>query len=319
MLCCHEHTCLRLMKIGLLGAAVVAGVATAALWIRRRKHLPSLSQWHPREFVCDLASATQEVEITRKRYGSNRAAAVSVRGAVFHVPNGDAWRVLFGPKPWKTDKQYRARAVSTLVVLNWSSLVPTFVGGGVSTSETSCPHKALNRELSEELGHYAASAFSFLPRHYQFSLVQRSKRGKRVLRVEHHYAVALRDADVYQRLLRGFFDFKRPALVHEVHGAASVPLCVEAPDDVADVSPGGWNVVGLPSFIGRSFRQIYQPLLVHMVRFGMLKCQELAHVLALAEACTHGGVRFSSNEFWDTHGIAAALLGKAANIEPSSS
>ena len=180
MLCCHEHTCLRLMKIGLLGAAVVAGVATAAVWIRRRKHLPSLSQWHPREFVCDLASATREVEITRKRYGSNRAAAVSVRGAVFHVPNGNAWRVLFGPKPWKTDKQYRARAVSTLVVLNWSSLVPTFVGGGVSTSETSCPHKALNRELSEELGHDAASAFAFLPRHYQFSLVQRSKRGKRV-------------------------------------------------------------------------------------------------------------------------------------------
>ena len=278
-------------------AVTVAAAAAALLhlrhgaWTARRRDADAAGGthtiapgYHDRlEVVTDAVLHAAAVSAAASRRGPR----VAVRGAVLYVPPRDDWAVDFGPSGWR-DKVYRARTVSGLFVLNWSSAVPTLVGGGVEAGEQATPHVALNREVREELGEEAAGAFQFGPQHYQFSRVTSTGPATHQVRVVHHYAVLLRDRATYAGLLRHFFDFDRPTLTHEVHGAVSLPLALEAPRDLAKVRRGGWNVIGLPSYLTHSLRLVAGPLVLHLRRFGLVSEAEMHHILDLASMVTHG-------------------------------
>lgn len=290
-------------------AAVVAGACTAALAVRHATHAPPGPSLQPGWRCGDLRAVTATIKVLRAAAGSRRKPSVTARGAVFFVPPRDDWAVDFGAKPWKEDRRYRARAPSLLLVLNWSSMAPTLVGGGVKASELDAPHVALNRELGEELGSAAAAALQFTAEHYQFTHVRDTGGAPHELHVEHHYAAVVRDPGVYRALLRDFFDFDRPALLHEVHGAVSLPLCIEAPTDLARVKPGGHNVIGLPSHVARSLAIVRHTLLLHMVRLGLVDDRLLDHILSLAEL-VDSSRPLRKADFWAEPGTAAVAAAR---------
>ena len=282
-------------------AAAVAGACTAALAVRHHTRTPSPPRLQPGWHCGDLPGVTATVKALRKA-ASSRRPSVTARGAIFFLPPRDDWAVDFGPKPWKEDRRYRARAPSVLLVLNWSSMAPTFVGGGVGRKELDAPHTALNREVAEELGDAAAAALQFRAEHYQFTHVRQTGPAAHSLHVAHHYAVVVRDPSVYRALLRGFFDFDRPALLHEVHGAVSLPLCIEAPSDLTRVKPHGHNIIGVPSHIARSLTIVRTPLLLHLVRLGLVDNRLLDHIMSLAER-VESSRPFRKAKFWEEAGL----------------
>lgn len=202
------------------------------------------------------------------------------------------------------------------MVLNWWSLKPSLVGGGVSRRHgDATPEDALNREMREELGD-GAERISVTRDNYCFTIV--SKDGADFA---HHYCVVLRDEEAYTVMAKQFFQ-PRPALLHELVGVVDVPLTIEAPDDVAKVNWWGRNVIGLPRFFAGSITgSVRDALLLHMLTVAvdagngieparrMMDEQLLQRVSDLA-ACIPGQQEARLDELLRRKGVAGLIAAR---------
>lgn len=265
-----------------LAAAAILGIAALLLQRRRRRLLreepdtpvPPQEPTFARAagyYAGDLDALVRDVDnfdaaVARRNASMGHSSRLgapqhSAYVLLFFVPPREDWAVDMGANAWR-DKTYRARAPRTLLVCNWSTLAPAFVGGGVerTSSSSESPVAAVNRELLEELGPTAAASLTVTARDYQFSRVDVHTGGGGLagrVRVSHYFGVCTRNVAVYGALSRDFFDGSRPALLHEVHGALDVPLCFEAPADIAQAASELWDtgsassVIGLPAYLVR--------------------------------------------------------------------
>lgn len=172
----------------------------------------------------------------------NSSGKYACYGTVIYLPEN--YIIDFGPPQYPTRYNKKLVCPRVLLLSSWADGKFGFVGGGREKIDAR-PIDCMNREFDEEMGTAGGDVFNEHDYLFTVKTEMHSTRGK-ITKFTHIFCKLTQELRFFNGLLSSFHT-DRDAYLDEVFGIVTLPLWIEAPEDICGVPYH--HVLGIPRLI----------------------------------------------------------------------